>query len=487
MNPSSAVLLSLLAAFLDSATAFQLAPLALRSRGAAYGLTPALSICGPLVTADGLARAARSRRCRAASGVQGMQAQQELVASLASGATSLSGAAVLCGVIAFHEMGHFLAAKVQGIRINDFSIGFGPKLLGWTDKEGITYSFRLFPLGGYVSFPEGLEEDEETPEGAEKIAAGSNSGESDEKKEKVYSFDDPDLIQNRPAAQRALVISAGVIFNMILSYTAIFGSVTTIGISTPVMMPGVAVPGIADPNGAAARSGLMAGDVIIQVDGEDVLSGDDATRTVVNAVKDSKGRTLHFMVQRPGSDPDELEEVNIVPDKNINGDGVIGVRLSSNVASVNVVFPKGPGNAIEMTNHEFGKLFSATAAGFVKLFSNLGANAGNLAGPVGVMQMGAEAGKQGALLTFAALISLNLGLMNAIPLPALDGGQLLLIMVEAARGKPLNADLTRTVNGVFLTLLLCVSLSLLIGDIERLIPPSVITGIENLLGLPPSP
>ena len=79
-------------------------------------------------------------------------------------------------------------------------------------------------------------------------------GESDADKEPVYSFDDPDLIQNRPALQRALVISAGVIFNMILSWSAIFASVSTIGITTPVVMPGVAVPGIADPNGAAAPS-----------------------------------------------------------------------------------------------------------------------------------------------------------------------------------------------------------------------------------------
>jgi len=300
----------------------------------------------------------------------------------------------------------------------------------------------------------------------------------------VYSFDDPDLIQNRPALQRALVISAGVIFNMILSWSAIFASVSTIGITTPVVMPGVAVPGIADPNGAAARYGLNAGDVIMQVEGKDVLMGDDATRMVVQAVKDSKGRTLHFMVQRAGSEPDdELEEVDVVPDKSIDGNGVIGVRLATNIASFETEKPSGPLEAVALTNREFGRLFSSTAAGFVKLFSNLGQNAGNLAGPVGVMQMGAEAQKQGALLSFAALISLNLGLMNAIPLPALDGGQLLLIMVEAARGKPLNAEVTRNVNGVFLTLLLCVSLSLLVGDIERLIPPSVIAALENLLGL----
>jgi membrane-associated protease RseP (regulator of RpoE activity) len=281
-------------------------------------------------------RAPEGRPSSRHGGVQGVKAQADVAAnfaaSVASGASSLSGAAVLCGVIAFHELGHFLAAKVQGIRINDFSIGFGPKLVGFEDRDGVTYSFRLFPLGGYVSFPEGIEVEEGAAE--EGKAAAAEEGEKDEK---VYDYDDPDLIQNRPALQRALVISAGVIFNMILSYSAIFASVTTIGISTPVVYPGVAIPGIADPNGAAARSGLQPGDVIVQIDGKDLLPGDNSVREVVQTVKDSKGRTLHFMVQRAGAEPDdELEAVDVVPDKSIDGNGVIGVRLATNIASIKV-------------------------------------------------------------------------------------------------------------------------------------------------------
>jgi len=107
------------------------------------------------------------------------------------------------------------------------------------------------------------------------------AGKTEGDKEPVYNYDDPDLIQNRPALQRAFVISAGVIFNMILSWSAIFVSVSTVGVTTPIVMPGVAVPGIADPNGAAARYGLAEGDVIMQVNGKDLLGGDDSTRTVV--------------------------------------------------------------------------------------------------------------------------------------------------------------------------------------------------------------
>ena len=112
------------------------------------------------------------------------------------------------------------ADQVQGIRINDFSIGFGPRVFGFEDKDGVTYSFRLFPLGGFVSFPEGVEEEVEAGEedgAARSAAAGRTEGPEGERPndEKTYDIDDPDLIQNRPAVQRAAVISAGVLFNLI--------------------------------------------------------------------------------------------------------------------------------------------------------------------------------------------------------------------------------------------------------------------------------
>lgn len=332
--------LILVAAVVQYASAFHSSPGCLQLRRAgAFNLNGVCfasgATCAPRTLCASDSRA-KSRPGRAGGGVQGLRAQTDIAAnvaaSVASGASSLSGAAVLCGVIAFHELGHFLAAKVQGIRINDFSIGFGPKLVGFQDRDGVTYSFRLFPLGGFVSFPEGIEQEEDAS------AEGSNdASDEDEQNAKVYDFDDPDLIQNRPALQRALVISAGVIFNMILSYMAIFASVTTIGVSTPVVLPGVAVPGIADPNGAAARYGLEPGDVIVRVNGRDLLSGDDSVREVVQTVKDSKGRTLHFMVQRAGAEEDDAPEaVDVVPDKSADGNGVIGVRLATNIASVEV-------------------------------------------------------------------------------------------------------------------------------------------------------
>eukprot|EP00288_Rhodomonas_lens_P005917 CAMPEP_0177718120 /NCGR_PEP_ID=MMETSP0484_2-20121128/15410_1 /TAXON_ID=354590 /ORGANISM="Rhodomonas lens, Strain RHODO" /LENGTH=492 /DNA_ID=CAMNT_0019230269 /DNA_START=67 /DNA_END=1546 /DNA_ORIENTATION=- len=371
-------------------------------------------------------------------------------------ATKLSGVAVLCGVVAFHEAGHFLAARLQGIRVNDFAIGFGPKLFSFKDKDGIEYSLRALPLGGYVSFPEAIPENEEDKEAREA------KGEKEDEDEARYSEDDPDLIQNRPALQRAAVISGGVIFNLILTWLALFGTVTTTGVSNVSLNPGVLVPAIVDPSGAGAKYGLRSGDIILKVNDVTLEAKELASSDVSTAIKNSKGAMVHLEIEREK----KVLALDVIPNIDRRGDGMIGVRLAPNVASVSILKPSTIPEAVGYANQQFASLLGQTVSGFGKLFSNIGQSAGNLAGPVGVMQMGAEAGKQGALLTFTAIISLNLGIMNALPLPALDGGQLLLVLVEAARGKPLNQEVTRSVNGAFLALLLGVSLTLLLGDID---------------------
>ncbi|EKX39907.1 hypothetical protein GUITHDRAFT_164791 [Guillardia theta CCMP2712] len=384
------------------------------------------------------------------------------------GVSSLSGAAVLCGVVAFHEAGHFLAAKVQGIKINDFCIGFGPKVFGFKDRDGVEYSLRLLPLGGYVSFPEAQ------PVSSEMEGPGSRS--DDEKAEEEdgrpavkYDIDDPDLIQNRPALQRAFVISAGVLFNMLLAWGAIFGSVTSNGVAIPVLDRGVVVSSLVDGKGAGARYGMKPGDIIVEIDGKDIGKSEKAVAELVQAVKKSSGRSMKFVVKRA----EGLVPLDVTPDRVRSGDGVIGVKLGPNVIVSSNAKPKGVAEAVVMTNQQFVTLTSETFFGFGKLFTHFKDSVGNLAGPVGVMQMGAEAGKQGTILAFIALISINLGIMNALPIPALDGGQLVMVLVEAIRRRPLNSEVTRTVNGAFLAILLGASLTLLVGDLERLIPASL--------------
>mmetsp|Transcript_22660 Transcript_22660/g.56713 ORF Transcript_22660/g.56713 Transcript_22660/m.56713 type:complete len:243 (-) Transcript_22660:917-1645(-) len=156
------------------------------------------------------------------SGVVGLQSQvmesvlpalSPALQGISSGVGSLAGILVLGGVIAFHELGHFSAARLQGITVQDFSIGFGPKVIQFEDKQGISYSLRALPLGGFVSFPEAMtqeEKDEMDEEDRKDMEEAIQKGEYVD-----YDYNDPNLLQNRPVAQRALVLSAGVIFNMI--------------------------------------------------------------------------------------------------------------------------------------------------------------------------------------------------------------------------------------------------------------------------------
>jgi len=383
---------------------------------------------------------------------------------VSSGIGSLSGILVLGGVIAFHELGHFSAARVQGITVQDFSIGFGPKILQFQDAQNISYSLRLLPLGGFVSFPEAMSDEERSEmdeEDRKEMEEAVAKGEYVD-----YDFNDPNLLQNRPVAQRALVLSAGVIFNMILSFGAILATVTSGGVMEPLLKPGVAVPAIVSPQGAGARYGLEAGDVVVAVNGEKLTADASETGRLVKTIKTSAGKELHLDILRKG----KAYELDVVPDKTRGGDGIIGVKLTSNIEKITAVVPSNPVDALALTSKEFGRIFTETLTGFARIISNLNQYAGSMAGPVGVMQMGAEAGQQGALLTFAALISVNLGIMNALPLPALDGGQMLFLVYEAATGKPVERKTMSRINGTALTVLLGLSLLLLVGDVEKLIP-----------------
>eukprot|EP00960_Hanusia_phi_P046226 757702-Hanusia_phi.AAC.1 len=293
------------------------------------------------------------------------------------GASSLSGAAVLCGVVAFHEAGHFLAAKVQGIKINDFCIGFGPKLFGFKDRDGVEYSLRLLPLGGYVSFPEAH------PASEMKEGEVAESGDEEEKREEglpavQYDIDDPDLIQNRPAIQRAFVISAGVLFNMILAWGAIFGSVTSNGVVVPVLDQGVVVSSLVDGNGAGARYGMKPGDVIVEIDGKNIGKSEKAVSDLVQAVKKSNGKTMHFVVKRA----EGLVPLDVRPDRVRSGDGVIGVKLAPNVMVSNNAKPKSVVEAVAMTNRQFTTLTSETFLGFGKLLTHFQDSVGELPPPV---------------------------------------------------------------------------------------------------------
>jgi membrane-associated protease RseP (regulator of RpoE activity) len=346
----------------------------------------------------------------------------------------------LAGTVIIHEMGHFLAARLQGIKVKGFSVGFGPQIFSFRPKNSETeFSLRLLPLGGFVSFPEDYSYDKET--------------------KKMVKNEDPDLLQNRPIPQRALVIAAGVFANIILAWALLFTSVETVGAPRMQFIPGVSVPALTDLSAPAAKAGLQTGDVIVAVNGQELRAGPDSAQEAATLLRGLAAATDHKPIEL------RLQDGRIIR-VNPTG-GRIGVQLVPNAKIWRERVPLS--RAVPETNKEFVNTVRNTVNGFIALFSNLKENGKELSGPLGVASMGAEIARQDAsvLFQFAAVISVNLAIINALPLPALDGGQMAFLIMEAIRGKPLPRGLESAINGTALTLLLVMSGFLLIGDLER--------------------
>lgn len=378
-----------------------------------------------------------------------------LVGSLASG----SAGVVLLGFIIFvHETGHFLAARLQNIKVENFSIGFGPTLVEYSPQNSDTlFTLRALPLGGYVSFPEHVTYDEETEE------------------ETVN--DDPDLLQNRPLLDRAIVISAGVVANIVLAWAALFTSVSSVGVPMYNFSPGVIIADLVDSSGAGAKAGAKPGDIILKVDGETVPQVLDSAGIVANKIRTSQGNPIVFQIDRSG----QILDLKVRPKCcSPEGDSVMGVQLVPN-AEVSRVRPSSPLQVIRTTNQEFSRLSYQTWKGLVAIVSNFKQSSKNLAGPIGVVSMGADLARNdtAALFTFCAVISINLALINSLPLPALDGGQMVFLIIEGLRGAPLSLRFQDAVNRTALLLFLAFSGVLFFGDLEKL---KIVSAIQKLFG-----
>ena len=348
----------------------------------------------------------------------------------------LTSITVLGFLIFFHEMGHFLAAILQGIYVDGFSIGFGPAIIQKKYKN-ITYSFRAFPLGGFVSFPD----------------------------EELNNIDpnDPNLLKNRPIIQRVIVISAGVFANLILAYTILIINVGTIGIPYDPD-PGILVLAT-QPEKAAFNAGLEAGDIIIKLKGKSLGVGDQAVSTLVKEIQSSSDKSISLEINRDGS----FKELNLTP-KNIDGKGTIGAQLQPNIRK-ETKKTKNFYELIQYTNNEFSSLLIKTIQGYKGLITNFSSTAQQLSGPVKIVEIGAQLSEQGGtgILIFAALISINLAVLNSLPLPLLDGGQLVFTLVEGLRGNPVPIKVQIAVTQSSFFLLVGLSIILIIRDTSQLL------------------
>ena len=348
----------------------------------------------------------------------------------------LTSITVLGFLIFFHEMGHFLAAILQGIYVDGFSIGFGPAIIQKKYKD-ITYSFRAFPLGGFVSFPD----------------------------EEVNNIDpeDPNLLKNRSILQRVIVISAGVFANLILAYSILIINVTTLGIPFDPE-PGILVLAT-QPDKAAALAGLESGDKILKIETNTLGVGDQAVSALVEKIQNSSENPISIEIERDGV----FKEIILIP-KNVDGKGTIGAQLQPNIRK-ETKKTKNINELFKYTNNEFSSLLVKTIQGYKGLITNFSSTAQQLSGPVKIVEIGAQLSEQGGngILLFAALISINLAVLNSLPLPLLDGGQLVFTLIEGFRGKPVPIKVQMAVTQSSFFLLVGLSVLLIIRDTSQLL------------------
>ena len=348
----------------------------------------------------------------------------------------LTSITVLGFLIFFHEMGHFLAAILQGIYVDGFSIGFGPSIIQKKYKN-ITYSFRAFPLGGFVSFPDEDQNNIDTK--------------------------DPNLLKNRPIIQRIIVISAGVIANLLLAYVILIVNISTIGIPYDPE-PGILVLAT-QPEKAAFKAGLEPMDKILKIDGALLGVGDQAVSSFVKRIQSSYEKPISIEIERGGT----YKDLTLIPQK-IDGKGAIGAQLQPNITKET----KKTKNIFELfkyTNKEFSSLLVKTIEGYKGLITNFSSTAQQLSGPVKIVEIGAQLSEQGGtgILLFAALISINLAVLNSLPLPLLDGGQLVFTLIEGLIGKPVPIKIQIAVTQSSFFLLVGLSVLLIIRDTSQLL------------------
>jgi membrane-associated protease RseP (regulator of RpoE activity) len=352
----------------------------------------------------------------------------------------LAAIAVIALLVAVHEAGHFLAARWQGIHVNRFAIGFGPIL--WRYQGPRTeYSLRAIPLGGFVGFPD---DDPDSP----------------------IPPNDPNLLKNRPILDRAIVISAGVIANLVFAYLVFVAQFTTVGIpETFNPQPGILVPQVMADTSPAAKAGIRPGDVLTQVNGQPLGATETTIPEFIQVIQANPNRPVQITLQRGSRNLNLAVTPTVGPD----GTAVIGVQLQRN-GDFGYRRPRHPFEVFGLAAQEFQGMLIRTVQGFTQLVTNFSEMASQVAGPVKIVEQGADLAQSSLamLFPFTAIISINLAIINILPLPALDGGQLAFLLVEALRGKPLPNRLQENVMQTGLVLLLGLGVFLIVRDTSQL-------------------
>ena len=295
--------------------------------------------------------------------------------------------------------------------------------------------------------------------------------------------DNPDLLQNRPWGQRAVVLSGGVVFNILLAFACYFGELTVgRGLPEPIFNPGVVVSQVV-LNDSPAYGVLKKGDVILGVNEATSITSSkggiwgsqEQISNVISTIRETQdGEDVKLTIVH-GKDS-ATDVVRVSPKRNLDGQASIGVMLGPNYVKTEMVRATNVVDAVTKAGSAVYDITSATAGSITKLLVGVlfgkGLPAGaSMSGPIGVVKAGADvvsSSDLAAIVAFAASISVNLAVINSLPLPALDGGQLVFVLAEAAAGRKIDQQLQESINAAALTLLLFVSIGTAIGDVRSI-------------------
>ncbi len=347
---------------------------------------------------------------------------------------SIFSAVVVLGVLIFvHELGHFILAKLNGVGVEKFSLGFGPKLVGW--KHGDTeYLISAFPLGGYVKM----------------VGEGDETELSDEEKSRSFA--------EKPPLRRIAIVVAGPSFNLLFAlfvYIVIF----MVGVPVPTSRIGSVVKGK-----PAARAGLQANDMITAINGKAVSRWEDFAKVIL----DGKGEPVDLQVKRGNN----VFTLHVVPEthvtKNLFGESVTSPMIGVTASSETFTERFGPLDAMVKGSSQTWFYMRITILSLVKIIERA-VSFENIGGPIMIAVVSGQQAAAGAVNFFAfmALLSINLGVLNLLPIPILDGGHLFFYSFELIFKRPVRMKTREVAQQIGLVLLISLMFFATYNDITR--------------------
>ena len=318
-------------------------------------------------------------------------------------------------IVLSHEFGHFITARLNGVKIHEFSLGMGPAIYKKQGPETM-YSIRALPIGGYVKME-------------------GEDGESD---------DPRSFVQKKPW-QRLIVLAAGAIMNFILAYVLLVIIMFSVG------YPSNTIDQVLEGSPAQA-AGFKSGDTIVKINQNEINSWDG----VIDNIDKSEGKILEVVIVRNDNQLNLEVTPALDPTDNTYRIGVSSLP----VKQVTKAFPLA------------GKQFVSFFTDIFKFFTQLGSNKveGEIVGPVGIVGVIGQASRAGFLnlLFIAAYISINLGIVNLLPFPALDGGRIIFVVIEMILGRPIDREKEGYVHYVGIVILMALMIFLVFRDISKL-------------------